>query len=109
MATKPQQSVETFELESLDLSSVFGPEDQLIHVLEERFADLRVSARGNKIKIEGAFDSVASARKAIEQLAAMVANGRIPSVEDITRAVAMIGTDSKAAASEVLSQSILSS
>ena len=109
MATKPQQAVESFELESIDLSLVFGPEDQLIHVLEERFAELRVSARGNKIKIEGAIDSVASARRAIENLAAMVANGRIPSVEDITRAVAMIGVDSKAPASEVLSQSILSS
>jgi phosphate starvation-inducible PhoH-like protein len=109
VATKPQQAVESFELESIDLSLVFGPEDQLIHVLEERFAELRVSARGNKIKIEGAIDSVASARRAIENLAAMVANGRIPSVEDITRAVAMIGVDSKAPASEVLSQSILSS
>ncbi|NDH65867.1 MAG: PhoH family protein, partial [Microbacteriaceae bacterium] len=39
----------------------------------------------------------------------MVANGRVPTVEDISRAVAMIGVDSKAPVSEVLSQSILSS
>jgi phosphate starvation-inducible PhoH-like protein len=109
VATKPQKASESFELDSVDLSSVFGPGDQLILALEERFAELRVSARGHKIKIEGSLESVAAARVAIENLAAMVANGRIPSVEDISRAVAMIGSDSKAPASEVLSQSILSS
>jgi phosphate starvation-inducible PhoH-like protein len=109
VATKPQKTVETFELDSVDLSSVFGPGDYLVLALEERFTELRVSTRGNKIKIEGSLDAVSAARVVIENLSAMVANGRVPTVEDISRAVAMIGVDSKAPVSEVLSQSILSS
>ncbi len=109
MPAKPQQASEMFELDSVDLGSVFGPSDQLIHTLEEEFENLRVSSRGNKIKIEGSADAVSAARKAIEHLTAMVANGQVPSAEDISRAVQMLKVNQSAAASEVLSQSILSS
>jgi phosphate starvation-inducible PhoH-like protein len=109
LATKPRNASEIFDLESVDLGSVFGPSDQLIHALEESFENLRVTARGHKIKIEGSSESVASARQTIEHLATMVANGHVPSGDDISRAVQMLKIDSTAPASRVLSQSILSS
>jgi phosphate starvation-inducible PhoH-like protein len=98
-----------FELAVSDLASVFGPGDQLVRELESVFTELRISARGNKIKLEGTAIAVSTARRAIEELATMVVNGRVPSAEDVNRAVAMLKSNSGAKAAEVLSQSILSS
>ncbi|MTA08317.1 MAG: AAA family ATPase, partial [Actinobacteria bacterium] len=69
----------------------------------------RISARGNKIKLEGSAVAVSTSRRAIDELATMVANGRIPTAEDVNRVVAMLKTNLGAKAAEVLSQSILSS
>ncbi|MEY4349730.1 MAG: hypothetical protein RL719_1027, partial [Actinomycetota bacterium] len=52
------KTTETFELDEVALSSVFGPNDELVRQLEEIFDDLRISARGNKIKLEGQQASV---------------------------------------------------
>lgn len=108
-ANKKETVTDQFELAVTDLASVFGPGDQLVRELESIFADLRISARGNKIKLEGSAIAVATARRSIDELATMVANGRIPTAEDVSRAVAMLKTNSGAKAAEVLSQSILSS
>ncbi len=109
MATKAQKAIDSFELDGVDVASVFGPGDQLVHQLEEVFATLRVSARGNRIKLEGDPVSIDAARTAIEQLAQMVREGRLPESDDIARVVRMLKTDSSAPVGEVLSQSILSS
>ena len=108
-ASKKETVSEQFELAVSDLASVFGPGDQLVCELESIFPELRISARGNKIKLEGSTVSVATSRRAIDELATMVANGRIPTAEDVNRVVAMLKTNSGAKAAEVLSQSILSS
>ena len=108
-ANKKETVTDQFELAVTDLASVFGPGDQLVRELESIFAELRISARGNKIKLEGSSVAVATSRRAIDELATMVANGRIPTAEDVNRVVAMLKTNSGAKAAEVLSQSILSS
>lgn len=108
-ANKKETVTDQFELAVTDLASVFGPGDQLVRELESIFAELRISARGNKIKLEGSAVAVATARRSIDELGTMVANGRIPTAEDVSRAVAMLKTNSGAKAAEVLSQSILSS
>ncbi len=108
-ARKKEAVSDQFELAVTDLASVFGPGDQLVRELESIFAELRISARGNKIKLEGSAVAVATSRRAIDELANMVANGRIPTAEDVNRVVAMLKTNSGAKAAEVLSQSILSS
>ena len=109
MASKSQKAVESFELDSVDVSTVFGPGDQLVHQLEEVFEKLRITARGNRIKLEGDSVAVSAARTAVEQLAQSVRDGRAPTSEDIARVVRMLKTDSSAPVGEVLSQSILSS
>ena len=109
MATKTQKTIDSFELDGVEVASVLGPGDQLVHQLEEVFSTLRVSARGNRIKLEGDPSSIDPARTAIEQLAQMVRDGRIPESDDIARVVRMLKTDSSAPVGEVLSQSILSS
>ena len=109
MATKQPKAIESFELDAVDTASVFGPGDQLVHQLEEVFDQLRISARGNRIKLEGDPLAVAAARTAVEQLAQSVREGRTPTTEDIARVVRMLKTDSTAPVGEVLSQSILSS
>lgn len=109
MVTKAQKAIDSFELDGVDVASVFGPGDQLVHQLEEVFANLRVSARGNRIKLEGDPVSIDAARTAIEQLAQMVRDGRVPESDDIARVVRMLKADSSAPVGEVLSQSILSS
>jgi len=108
-ANKKELVSDQFELAVTDLASVFGPGDQLVRELESVFTELRISARGNKIKLEGSAVAVATARRAIDELATMVGNGRVPTAEDVNRAVAMLKTNSGAKAAEVLSQSILSS
>jgi phosphate starvation-inducible PhoH-like protein len=108
-SNKKENVSDQFELAVTDLASVFGPGDQLVRELESIFAELRISARGNKIKLEGSSAAVATSRRAIDELATMVANGRIPTAEDVNRVVAMLKTNSGAKAAEVLSQSILSS
>lgn len=108
-ANKKETVTDQFELAVTDLASVFGPGDQLVRELESIFAELRISARGNKIKLEGSSVAVATSRRVIDELATMVANGRIPTAEDVNRVVAMLKTNSGAKAAEVLSQSILSS
>jgi phosphate starvation-inducible PhoH-like protein len=108
-ANKKELVSDQFELAVTDLASVFGPGDQLVRELESVFTELRISARGNKIKLEGSAVAVATARRAIDELATMVVNGRVPNAEDVNRAVAMLKTNSGAKAAEVLSQSILSS
>jgi phosphate starvation-inducible PhoH-like protein len=108
-ANKKENVSDQFELAVTDLASVFGPGDQLVRELESIFSELRISARGNKIKLEGSSAAVATSRRAIDELATMVANGRIPTAEDVNRVVAMLKTNSGAKAAEVLSQSILSS
>jgi phosphate starvation-inducible PhoH-like protein len=108
-ASKKEVVSDQFELAVTDLASVFGPGDKLVRELESIFADLRISARGNKIKLEGSAVAVATSRRAIDELATMVTNGRIPTAEDVNRVVAMLKTNSGAKAAEVLSQSILSS
>lgn len=108
-SNKKENVSDQFELAVTDLASVFGPGDQLVRELESIFAELRISARGNKIKLEGSSVAVATSRRAIDELATMVANGRIPTAEDVNRVVAMLKTNSGAKAAEVLSQSILSS
>ena len=107
--SKKESVTDQFELAVTDLASVFGPGDQLVRELEAIFAELRISARGNKIKLEGSSLAVTTARRAIDELATMVANGRVPTSEDVIRVVAMLKTNSGAKAAEVLSQSILSS
>ena len=86
-ANKKETVTDQFELAVTDLASVFGPGDQLVRELESIFAELRISARGNKIKLEGSSVAVATSRRAIDELATMVANGRIPTAEDVNRAV----------------------
>jgi phosphate starvation-inducible PhoH-like protein len=108
-SNKKENVSDQFELAVTDLASVFGPGDQLVRELESIFVELRISARGNKIKLEGSSVAVATSRRAIDELATMVANGRIPTAEDVNRVVAMLKTNSGAKAAEVLSQSILSS
>ena len=111
MATKAaaDKTTESFELEDIAIASVFGPNDELVKQLEEIFDDLRISARGNKIKLEGSTQAVLAARRTIDELSTMVANGRIPSSEDILRSIRMLQSNISANAAGVLSQSILSS
>ncbi len=108
-AKNHETASEQFELAVSDLASVFGPGDQLVRELESVFADLRISARGNKVKLEGSPAAVATARRAIDELATMVINGRVPSAEDVSRTINMLKANASAKAAEVLSQSILSS
>lgn len=111
MPTKPKPDLasETFEIAGVDASSVFGPHDELVLQLESLLDNLRISARGQKIKLEGAADSVFLARRAIAELEAMAANGNPPTVDDITRTISILQNNQQASASTVLSQSILSS
>ena len=111
MATKPAKdhSSEEFELIDVDPVLVFGPQDELIRQLEDALPELRISARGNKVKLDGATKNVMAARRVIDELCVMVANSHNPNAEDISRTIHMVQGESATSPSAVLSQSILSS
>ncbi len=109
MPQPASRTSETFDLDTKDVSSVFGPSDELVRQLESAFDDLRISTRGNRVKLEGLVNSVNAARRAIGEVAVIVSNGQTPSVEDISRTVRMVQANQDANASAVLMQSILSS
>jgi phosphate starvation-inducible PhoH-like protein len=86
------------EISGVDPIFVFGPEDKLLRTIEESFADVRFTARGNEVEISGPASSVALAEQRLRQIISAVSSGR-----EVTPA------DLKRTEPDLLSQSILSS
>lgn len=87
--------------------SLFGTEDRLLKTLELTYPDVEVHARGNEVVLKGPAGQVTDAKKLIEEMVALIANGQDLAPQDLTRSAKMLGSEARPA--EVLSQSILSS
>ena len=73
-------------LPAAGLGSLFGPHDQNLKRLE-RALDVRLSARGSEVHIEGADNKVQAASTMLEQLGTLAANGMRFRQEDIRTAL----------------------
>ena len=65
-----------------DLSSLFGELDKNLHLIENTYGVV-VSARGNRIQIEGEEKTVATVEHLIRELDTMLAQGVISKKDDV--------------------------
>ncbi|GAA3860614.1 PhoH family protein [Tessaracoccus defluvii] len=87
--------------------SLLGPRDDFLRILEEQLsADLHV--RGGKVTVTGQASDVAKATEILTEMVTILRTGQGLSGETVERIVAM-ADDPHAAASEILTQNIVSS
>jgi phosphate starvation-inducible PhoH-like protein len=98
---------EKLQVVGVPMISLFGTEDKLLKTLEQTYPDVEVHARGNEVALTGPGSQVAEAKKLIEEMVALIANGQDLAPQDFTRSAKMLEGENRPA--DVLSQSILSS
>jgi phosphate starvation-inducible PhoH-like protein len=100
-------ATETLQILGVPMVALFGTEDRLLKTLELTYPRVEVHARGNEVVIKGLATQVVEAKKLIEEMVALIANGQDLAPQDFTRSAKLIESELKPA--DVLSQSILSS
>lgn len=98
---------EKLHVVGVPMVSLFGAEDKLLKTLEQTYPEVEVHARGNEVVLTGPGAQVSEAKKLIEEMVALVANGQDLAPQDFTRSAKMLDGENRPA--DVLSQSILSS
>ena len=74
---------------------LFGIRDENLRKIEEAFA-VRLSARGEEVRIQGEAPNVATVKHLVEQLAALVERGFRPSPKDVETAIRVIASSPQA-------------
>lgn len=100
-------ATETLQILGVPMVALFGTEDRLLKTLELTYPNVEVHARGNEVVLKGPGTQVVEAKKLIEEMVALIANGQDLAPQDFTRSAKLIEAELKPA--DVLSQSILSS
>lgn len=98
---------EKLHVVGVPMVSLFGAEDKLLKTLEQTYPEVEVHARGNEVVLTGPGAQVSEAKKLIEEMVALIANGQDLAPQDFTRSAKMLDGENRPA--DVLSQSILSS
>ena len=98
---------EKLQVVGVPMVSLFGAEDKLLKTLEQTYPEVEVHARGNEVVLSGPGSQVTDAKKLIEEMVALIANGQDLAPQDFTRSAKMLEGENRPA--DVLSQSILSS
>lgn len=98
---------EKLQVVGVPMVSLFGAEDKLLKTLEQTYPEVEVHARGNEVVLTGPGAQVSEAKKLIEEMVALIANGQDLAPQDFTRSAKMLDGENRPA--DVLSQSILSS
>lgn len=101
-----QRKVEVGEAQLVHL---YGPEDQLLKVLEQSVPHVEVLVRGNQIQLSGDADEVKRAEDIVYEMVRMTEMGHSLTVHDLERSVGILDTKNSPRPAEVLSQTILSS
>jgi phosphate starvation-inducible PhoH-like protein len=91
------------------LLNLYGPEDQLLKVLEQSVPEVEVLVRGNQIQLSGDANQVKRAEDIVYEMIRMTEMGHSLSVHDLERSVYILDTKNSPRPAEVLSQTILSS
>lgn len=100
-------ATQTLQILGVPMVALFGTEDRLLKTLELTYPNVEVHARGNEVVLKGPGTQVVEAKKLIEEMVALIANGQDLAPQDFTRSAKLIEAELKPA--DVLSQSILSS
>lgn len=102
-----KNATQTLQILGVPMVALFGTEDRLLKTLELTYPNVEVHARGNEVVLKGPGTQVVEAKKLIEEMVALIANGQDLAPQDFTRSAKLIEAELKPA--DVLSQSILSS
>lgn len=104
----PEKNVtQKLQVIGVPMVALFGTEDRLLKALEQTYPDVEVHARGNEVVLKGPTSQVVEAKKLIDEMVALIANGQDLAPQDFTRSAKMLESENRPA--DVLSQSILSS
>jgi phosphate starvation-inducible PhoH-like protein len=96
------------EVDGVAMVRLLGPQDRLLHTIEQRYPQVSVLVRGNHVTLEGPDDEVHAAERLVQELVAMVKNGVDLGPADVT-AGARILERGEGSPADVLSQAILTS
>ncbi len=87
------------------LLSLYGDLDKNLRLMENIYG-VHLSARGNKIQIEGDEKSVANVERLIKQLVDMLAQGVITGKDDVNDAIRAFSSDPSAALKDIFQKTI---
>jgi phosphate starvation-inducible PhoH-like protein len=89
----------------LALPSLYGDMDRNIRLIEENYGVI-LSARGNRIQIEGEEKAVARAERLLKQLAAMLSDGIITQKDEVNTAILASSADPSATLKDLFQKTI---
>ena len=75
MADSDVVSSTEIEVDGVAMVRLLGPQDRLLRTIERQAPEVRITVRGNVVKLEGAAPAVAAAKRLVEELVAMARQG----------------------------------
>ena len=87
------------------IPSLFGELDRNLRLIEELY-QVRLSARGNKVQIEGEDRAVSRVQRLFEQLSDMIGRGVIVHKEDVSSAIRAFSADPSSSLKEIFQETI---
>jgi len=87
------------------IPSLFGELDRNLRLIEDLFA-VHLSARGNKVQIEGEERSVSRVERLLAQLSDMISQGTISHKEDVSSAIRASSADPTSSLREIFQETI---
>jgi len=100
---------QTATMDGVLMVRLLGPQDRLLRQIEREHPEVDVRVRGNEITLVGTRAGVASARRLIDEVVAMVEDGQHVEPQEIETSARRLGEDDARTLSDVLSEAIVQS
>ena len=81
----------SISLEKTDPRELFGPQDQHLRLLEQRFPETKIISRGQTLKLEGPETQVAALTSIFEEMMSMIRRGIVITKQDVQTLMAVSG------------------
>ncbi|WP_086507323.1 PhoH family protein [Clavibacter michiganensis] len=108
-STEDDRVEQTATMDGVLIVRLLGPQDRLLRQIEREHPDVDVRVRGNEITLVGTRADVASARRLIDEVVAMVEDGQHVEPQEIETSARRLGEDDARTLSDVLSEAIVQS
>ena len=93
---------------SLDMVSLLGSGDVLLHEVEKLFPEVDIHVRGNEMRFTGPTQEVALVEQLVDEMVAVVRTGQGLTIEAVGRSVSMLRDREDESPADVLTHNILS-
>jgi len=81
----------SISLEKTDPRELFGPQDQHLRLLEQRFPETKIISRGQTLKLEGPETQVPALTSIFEEMMSMIRRGIVITKQDVQTLMAVSG------------------